>query len=109
MTLDSQVEHIMTHEPFPVQGIVSSFYPYFTAQPRQVTVTDVNDNPPFLSDPKEGVEVEENGGAKVVARVKLGDADDWRLGHGPPFSLALDPQAPTHVSSLVKVEFDPSE
>ena len=72
-------------------------------------MTDVNDNPPFLSEPKGGVEVEENGEPKMVTKIKLDDPDDWRLGHGPPFSLVLDPRAPPHVSSVVKVEFDPSE
>ncbi|KAG0720991.1 putative neural-cadherin 2 [Chionoecetes opilio] len=72
-----------------------------------VTVTDVNDNPPFLSEPKGEVEVEENGETKMVTKIKLDDPDDWHLGHGPPFSLALDPRAPHHVTSVVSVEFDP--
>ena len=75
----------------------------------QVSVTDVNDNPPFLSEPKGGVEVGENGEPKMVTNITLGDPDDWRLGHGPPFSLVLDPRAPQHVSSVVRVVFDPSE
>nr|XP_053635865.1 putative neural-cadherin 2 isoform X3 [Cherax quadricarinatus] len=70
-----------------------------------VNVTDVNDNPPFLSAPQE-VQVEENAPPQLLARVKLGDPDDWRQGHGPPFSIALDPHAPAHVSDAVDVQFD---
>ncbi|KAK3879098.1 hypothetical protein Pcinc_016307 [Petrolisthes cinctipes] len=70
-----------------------------------VTVTDVNDNPPFLSVPRE-VEVKENSLPRVVARVRLGDPDDWRLGHGPPFTFALDPRAPPHVTASVSVIHD---
>ncbi|XP_069195930.1 putative neural-cadherin 2 [Procambarus clarkii] len=70
-----------------------------------VNVTDVNDNPPFLAEPRE-VEVVENGVAQVVARVRLGDADDWRQGHGPPFTLALDPRAPPHIATSFTVTID---
>nr|XP_045618159.1 putative neural-cadherin 2 [Procambarus clarkii] len=70
-----------------------------------VNVTDVNDNPPFLAEPRE-VEVVENGGAQVVARVRLGDPDDWRQGHGPPFTVALDPRAPQHVLDTFRVTHD---
>ncbi|XP_071515440.1 putative neural-cadherin 2 isoform X1 [Panulirus ornatus] len=70
-----------------------------------VNVTDVNDNPPFLAEPRE-VRVVENGGRQEVARVTLDDPDDWRLGHGPPFTLALDPRAPPHVSATVMVTHD---
>ncbi|XP_069195696.1 putative neural-cadherin 2 [Procambarus clarkii] len=70
-----------------------------------VNVTDVNDNPPFLAVPRE-VEVVENGGAQVVARVRLGDPDDWRQGHGPPFTVALDPRAPQHVLDTFRVTYD---
>ncbi|XP_069186499.1 putative neural-cadherin 2 [Procambarus clarkii] len=70
-----------------------------------VKVTDVNDNPPFLAEPRE-VEVVENGGAQVVARVRLGDPDDRRQGHGPPFTVALDPRAPQHVLDTFRVTHD---
>nr|XP_053630333.1 putative neural-cadherin 2 [Cherax quadricarinatus] len=70
-----------------------------------VNVTDVNDNPPFLAEPRQ-VQVVENGGAQVVARVRLGDPDDWRQGHGPPFTVALDPRAPQHVADTFRVTHD---
>ncbi|XP_045130452.1 putative neural-cadherin 2 isoform X1 [Portunus trituberculatus] len=70
-----------------------------------INVTDVNDNPPFLSEPRE-VQVMENSQAQLVARVKLGDPDDWRQGHGPPFTISLDPRAPPHVTDSVRVTLD---
>ncbi|KAK8730326.1 hypothetical protein OTU49_008218, partial [Cherax quadricarinatus] len=70
-----------------------------------VNVTDVNDNPPFLAEPQE-VKVAENGVTQVVARLRLGDPDDWRLGHGPPFTLALDPRAPPHIATSFTVTLD---
>ncbi|XP_071516734.1 putative neural-cadherin 2 [Panulirus ornatus] len=70
-----------------------------------VNVTDVNDNPPFLAEPRE-VEVQENADPQMVAQVKLGDADDWRQGHGPPFSISLDPRAPPHITAALRVTSD---
>ncbi|XP_071548441.1 LOW QUALITY PROTEIN: putative neural-cadherin 2 [Panulirus ornatus] len=70
-----------------------------------VNVTDVNDNPPFLSEPRR-VQVVENAEPQVVARVKLGDPDDWRQGHGPPFTIALDPHAPSHIMTAINLQFD---
>lgn len=74
----------------------------------QVNVTDVNDNPPYLLEPHQ-VEVEENAEPQVVAQVRLGDPDDWRLGHGPPFTITLDPRAPPHVTAAVDVQLDTGE
>ena len=74
----------------------------------QIDVTDVNDNPPFLSEPRE-VQVTENSPAQLVARVKLGDPDEWRQGHRPPFTISLDPRAPPHVTDSVRVTLDRSE
>ncbi|XP_045130155.1 putative neural-cadherin 2 isoform X1 [Portunus trituberculatus] len=70
-----------------------------------INVTDVNDNPPFLLEPRE-VSVTENSEAQLVARVKLGDPDDWRQGHGPPFTISLDPRALPHVTDNVRVTLD---
>ncbi|XP_042227979.1 putative neural-cadherin 2 isoform X2 [Homarus americanus] len=70
-----------------------------------VNVTDVNDNPPFLAEPRE-VQVVENADPQVVAEIRLGDLDDWRQGHGPPFTIALDPRAPPHIRTAIKVKFD---
>lgn len=74
----------------------------------KINVTDVNDNAPYLDDPRE-VQVIENSKPQVVARVKLGDPDNWRQGHGPPFSIHLDPRAPPHIKAAVKVKHDKSE
>ncbi|XP_071516873.1 putative neural-cadherin 2 isoform X2 [Panulirus ornatus] len=71
-----------------------------------VNVTDVNDNPPFLAWPREARVVEEGQAREEVARVRLGDPDDWRRGHGPPFTLALDPRAPPHVANSITVIHD---
>ena len=71
-------------------------------------MTDVNDNPPFLLEPRE-VRVTENSEPQLVARVKFGDPDDWRQGHGPPFTIALDPRALPHVTENVRVTLDKSE
>nr|XP_053637261.1 putative neural-cadherin 2 [Cherax quadricarinatus] len=79
--------------------------PRTTTATLSVNVTDVNDNPPFLVGPQE-VQVVENGEAQEVARVKLGDPDDWSRGHGPPFSVVLDPRAPRHVAANIKVTLD---
>lgn len=68
----------------------------------------MNDNAPYLDDPKE-VQVIENSKPQVVARVKLGDPDNWRQGHGPPFTIHLDPRAPPHIKAAVKVKHDKSE
>ncbi|KAG7158560.1 Neural-cadherin-like 24, partial [Homarus americanus] len=69
-----------------------------------VKVTDVVT--PVLGRASKGRE--ENTGPRVVAKVKLGDPDDWKSGHGPPFtimtlehhltSLQLSPSATTIVS-----------
>ncbi|XP_045129226.1 putative neural-cadherin 2 isoform X2 [Portunus trituberculatus] len=70
-----------------------------------IKVTDVNDNPPFLADPQE-VQVVENTEAQLVATVTLSDPDNWRQGHGPPFTLSLDPHAPPLVEASVRVVHD---
>ncbi|XP_050686791.1 putative neural-cadherin 2 isoform X2 [Eriocheir sinensis] len=70
-----------------------------------VNVTDVNDNPPFLKEPWE-VQVVENAEPQEVARVRLGDPDDWRQGHGPPFTIHLDPLAPPHTRATLKVSLN---
>lgn len=75
--------------------------------PYQVTVTDVNDNPPFLKSPREVKVVENSEGVREVCRVTFGDPDDWGQGHGPPFTVELDARAPDHVRRLVSVTLDP--
>ncbi|XP_063876237.1 putative neural-cadherin 2 isoform X2 [Scylla paramamosain] len=79
--------------------------PRTTTSTLTINVTDVNDNPPFLSDPRE-VHVTENSQAQLVAQVKLGDPDDWQQGHGPPFTISLDPRAPPHITNSVRVTLD---
>ncbi|KAG0716375.1 putative neural-cadherin 2 [Chionoecetes opilio] len=53
--------------------------PRTTTATLYIDVTDVNDNPPFLAEPREA-QVTENSDAQLVAQVKLGDPDDWRQG-----------------------------
>lgn len=74
----------------------------------QVAVNDVNDNPPYLMWPRE-VEVTENSEPQEVARVTLGDPDDWHQGHGPPFTITLDPMAPPHIADAIIVTLDHRE
>ncbi|KAF2355244.1 Cadherin [Trinorchestia longiramus] len=61
-----------------------------------VTVADVNDNPPILVQPAE-MWLWENSEAKDLGGITLDDADDWKLDHGPPFDVALDPEAPPYI------------
>ena len=68
----------------------------------------MNDNPPFLAGPQE-VQVMENSEAQLVASVILGDPDNWRQGHGPPFTIALDPRAPPLVAASIRVVHDKSK
>lgn len=68
-------------------------------------MTDVNDNPPFLSEPRQ-VKVPENAAPREVARAHLGDRDLWGEGHGPPFTIQLDPRAPAAVREAVEVIFN---
>ena len=65
----------------------------------------MNDNPPHLSEPRQ-VRVPENAGPREVARVHLGDLDVWGEGHGPPFTLHLDPRSPSDVKEAVVVSFN---
>ena len=74
----------------------------------QINVTDVNDNAPHLVIPHTA-SVRENSVPQVVARVTLDDPDDWQLGHGPPFTMRLDPHAPVYISRAVHVTFDPGK
>ena len=50
----------------------------------------------------------ENTPGHHVATLTLDDLDDWSKGHGPPFSMKLDPRAPQYIRDTVAVEFDPS-
>ena len=68
----------------------------------------MNDNPPYLAEPQE-VQVIENTEAQLVATVTLNDPDNWRQGHGPPFTLSMDPHAPPLVEASVKVLHDKSK
>ena len=68
-------------------------------------MTDINDNPPFLREPRD-IQVLENAKPQIVARVEMDDPDDCRQGHGPPFTIALDPRAPSYIRSALEVQFD---
>ena len=51
----------------------------------------------------------ENSPPQKAAQLTLNDLDDWGIGHGPPFSLILDPKAPKYIKENVAVEFDASK
>ncbi|XP_042237522.1 putative neural-cadherin 2 isoform X2 [Homarus americanus] len=70
-----------------------------------LTVTDVNDNAPNVANP-DTLYVLENSGPRHVGDLKLDDADDWSLGHGPPFTVQLADDAPTHIKENFAVDFD---
>lgn len=71
-------------------------------------VLDVNDNPPHVAGPAT-LHVPENSWPRHVANVTLGDADDWTLGHGPPFSVVLDTSTPASIREDFAVDFDSSK
>lgn len=71
-------------------------------------VQDVNDNPPHVAGPS-ALHVPENSWPRHVANVTLGDADDWTLGHGPPFSVVLDTSTPDSIREDFAVDFDSSK
>lgn len=73
-----------------------------------LTVTDVNDNAPHVAGPGL-LQVPENSGPRHIARITLDDADDWRLGHGPPFTAKLDEAASADNKEDFAVDFDASE
>ncbi|XP_063593784.1 putative neural-cadherin 2 [Penaeus indicus] len=70
-----------------------------------ITLSDINDNAPHVASP-DGIFVTENSGPQHVADLTLDDPDDWSLGHGPPFSVALDSHAPRHIKETFAVDFD---
>ena len=74
----------------------------------QITVTDVNDNAPHISTPN-SVTVYENSPPQRLADIIMGDADDWNLGHGPPFSVALDQDADWHIKKSFAIAYNPSK
>nr|XP_053646348.1 neural-cadherin-like [Cherax quadricarinatus] len=71
-----------------------------------ITVTDVNDNAPHVSGPAL-LQVSENSGPLQVAHITLDDADDWTLGHGPPFTIALATNVSDNLKQDFAVDFDP--
>ena len=75
---------------------------------KQVDVTDVNDNPPYLIPPVH-LWIKENSPPHVVANFSLGDPDKWDKNHGPPFSLKLDPKALPHIRKSVRITYDPGK
>ncbi|KAK7071119.1 hypothetical protein SK128_019333 [Halocaridina rubra] len=97
-------EAVKTNFP-PLALNIKVAIPILCTPSQRITVTDVNDNPPFLARPRE-VQILENAHPQTVAQVKLDDPDDWRQGHGPPFNIALDPRAPTHIKSSISLQFD---
>ena len=73
---------------------------------KQIDVTDVNDNPPYLIPPT-NLWITENTPPKMVSNFSLGDPDKWEKGHGPPFSLKMDPDAPSHIKKTIRFTYDP--
>ncbi|KAF2365021.1 Laminin G domain [Trinorchestia longiramus] len=92
----------------------------------RVSVTDVNDNPPYISSmklfPKSGfptdneetlylarshsIAVQENDVPRTLATLSLDDPDDWELGHGPPFHLSIDPASAHNIIRSFAVDYN---
>lgn len=70
-----------------------------------VTVTDVNDCPPYITPPTL-LHVTEGAPPTRLGVLKVTDPDVWALGHGPPFTLSLAPSNPAHVFSMISLKFD---
>lgn len=70
-----------------------------------VTVTDVNDCPPYIMPPTL-LHVTESAPPTKLGVLKVTDPDVWALGHGPPFTLSLAPSNPAHVFSMINLKFD---
>ena len=68
----------------------------------------MNDNAPFLREPK-SVTIQENLPPQEVARIEFDDLDDWSRGYGPPFSVQLDAHAPPYIPSSVQVSYESSK
>ena len=99
--------------------------PHILTATLSISVTDINDNPPYIkaiSASKESssrasskqnntskfdeIIIEENSTAKEVARLTLDDPDDWKLGHGPPFKLSLARSASSDIRQSLAVDFN---
>ncbi|KAK8405865.1 hypothetical protein O3P69_001973 [Scylla paramamosain] len=71
-----------------------------------ITLTDINDTPPFLLPPTL-FHVIEGAAPTRLGTLTATDQDVWALGHGPPFTLSLAPTNPAHVLAHVTLKFDP--
>ena len=73
----------------------------------QVSVSDVNDNAPFLTSPSvlglPSLDHKTSGATAVSFNVTLGDPDDWAAGNGPPFTLSVDPEAELGLAGFLKL------
>lgn len=74
----------------------------------QVMVRDVNDNAPTFTTPTY-LKVHHKNLTSFVSHFTLTDADDWELGHGPPFSAYMDPRTPESIAKAVAVTYRPSK
>ncbi|CAL4133360.1 unnamed protein product, partial [Meganyctiphanes norvegica] len=70
-----------------------------------ITVTDVNDSPPYLVPPRV-LHVVEGSAARRLGVLKATDTDVWALGHGPPFTMSLSVNNPKYVMDLIDLKFD---
>lgn len=73
-----------------------------------ITLTDINDTPPFLLPPTV-FHVTEGDAPTRLGTLTATDQDVWALGHGPPFTLSLAPSNPAHVHAHITLKFDPRE
>ncbi|KAF2359630.1 Cadherin [Trinorchestia longiramus] len=67
-----------------------------------VEVMDVNDNAPTFTGPTY-LKVHKKDLAGFTSFFNLTDADDWSIGHGPPFTAYLDPRTPAKIKQAVNV------
>ena len=72
-----------------------------------ITVDDVNDNAPTLTNDYLSA-IEENSSPQIIGEIFATDLDDRNKGNGPPFTFKLDPTASDVIRDSFKVQFEPS-
>ena len=71
----------------------------------ELTVKDINDNPPYIKQP-DRVSLRENSEPRHLADLVMSDLDDWSLGNGPPFRIGMDSNASRNITRAFSVQYD---
>lgn len=70
-----------------------------------LSLTDVNDCPPELNQPRK-LHVIEGAVPGMVGVITATDRDVWARGNGPPFKFALAPTNPPHINEIIDLKMD---